>query len=93
MESRLARCLLRLVQAFGVAQCDGIRLALAIHQGELAGLVRASRQRLNLELNRLQAAGIVRIDKELLLTDLDALRALARAGDLVMPASARHPGC
>jgi CRP-like cAMP-binding protein len=77
LQVRLARCLLRLAGSFGVAERGGVRLALAVHQGHLAALVRASRQRLNRELNLLQAAGVVRIDKALLVTDLPALRAMA----------------
>jgi CRP-like cAMP-binding protein len=77
LKVRLARCLLRLVAAFGVAERDGLRLARAINQGRLARLVRASRQRLNLELGTLQAAGVVRVGKDLVVTDLRALRAMA----------------
>jgi CRP-like cAMP-binding protein len=77
LKVRLARCLLRLADAFGVAEREGVRLHLTVHQGQLASLVRASRQRLNRELNLLQAAGMVRIDKALLVTDLPALQALA----------------
>jgi CRP/FNR family cyclic AMP-dependent transcriptional regulator len=79
LKVRLARCLLRLADSFGVPERDGVRLALAVHQGHLAALVRASRPRLNRELNLLQAAGAVRIDKALLVTDLRALRAIASA--------------
>jgi CRP/FNR family cyclic AMP-dependent transcriptional regulator len=80
LKVRLARCLLRLCDAFGVAERGGVRVMLLVHQGELGSLLRASRQRLNLELKKLEAAGAVRIEKkELLVTDLRALQELACA--------------
>jgi CRP-like cAMP-binding protein len=74
---RLARCLLRLCETFGLPEREGVRLTLAVHQGELAVLVHASRQRLNLELKKLETAGALRIGRELLVTDLRALHAAA----------------
>lgn len=79
LKVRLARCLLRLCDVFGVPEREGVRVMLLVHQGELGSLLRASRQRLNLELKKLEAAGVVRIEKELLVTDLRALQELAWA--------------
>lgn len=79
LQVRLALCLLRLAEGFGVAGQEGVRVAITMHQGQLAGLLRASRQRLNLELNALESDGMLRIGPELLVTDVDALRAVARA--------------
>jgi CRP-like cAMP-binding protein len=79
LKVRLARCLLRLCESFGVPEHEGVRIMLLVHQGELAGLVRASRPRLNLELKKLEVAGVVRVQKELLVTDVRALQELACA--------------
>jgi CRP-like cAMP-binding protein len=87
LKVRLARCLLRLCDSFGVAEPGGVRVMLLVHQGELACLVRASRQRLNLELKKLEAAGAVRIQKELLVTDLRALQQMASADRWPEPAA------
>ena len=74
---RVARCVLRLCDDFGVAQADGIRIALAINQDELAQMARASRQRVNLELKSLEAAGVLRIAKEMVVRDRALLEAAA----------------
>lgn len=79
LRQRVARCLMRLCDDFGVAEDDGIRMTLAINQTEMAQLVRASRQRLNGELKSMEAAGLLRIGRELRVTDLAGLQALASA--------------
>jgi CRP-like cAMP-binding protein len=75
---RVARCMLRLCDSFGLAQPDGTRIALALTQDEIAHMLRASRQRVNIELKSLEAAGILRIAKELVVCDRAALEAAAR---------------
>jgi CRP/FNR family cyclic AMP-dependent transcriptional regulator len=89
VRTKLARCLLRLGDAFGEPEHGGVRVMLSINQSELACLVRASRQRLNLELKRLEAGGAVRLEKEIVLADVPALKTAAAAADDWNAAAAR----
>lgn len=77
LRRRIARCVLRLCDNFGVAQAGGIRIALALNQDEIAQMVRASRQRVNLELKLLEAAGALRIARELVVCERALLEAAA----------------
>jgi CRP/FNR family cyclic AMP-dependent transcriptional regulator len=80
LKQRIARCLVRLCEGFGVEDDDGMRIALAINQTEMALMLRASRQRLNLELKALEAEGVLRVEKELVVLDRAALEAVAPGG-------------
>lgn len=77
LRPRLARCLGRLCEGFGVAQPDGTRIRIALHQDEIAHMLYACRQRVNIELKLLEAAGVLRIGKELVVLDRAALQAAA----------------
>jgi len=77
LRQRLARCLLRLGDAFGADEGDGVRLMLGINQTEMGLMLRASRQRLNMELKELEAEGALRVEKELVVLDRRALAAWA----------------
>ena len=78
LRPRLARCVLRLCDSFGIPQPDGTRIALALNQDEIAHMLRASRQRVNIELKSFEAAAALRIGKQLVVCQRAALEAAAR---------------
>ena len=81
LRTRLSRCVLRLADNFGVADDDGIRIALAINQDAIAHMLHASRQRVNIELKSLEAAGLLRVERELVVLDRTALACASAQAD------------
>jgi CRP/FNR family transcriptional regulator, cyclic AMP receptor protein len=78
LAARLAKQLLLLARAYGVAEGAEIRIGLALAQEDLAQLLGASRQRVNQELKQLEREGTVRIEPaRLVVTSRERL--LARA--------------
>ena len=59
---RLAKQILLLARAYGIAQGDEIRVGLQLAQEDLAQLLGASRQRVNQELKSLERDGALRIE-------------------------------
>lgn len=76
LQARLACCLERLCEDFGVTERGRVRIALDVRQGELGRMVGASRQRVNRELGLLESRGIASVEGRYVAADLDALRAL-----------------
>lgn len=78
LEGRMARLLLQLAERNGQREAP-MRLDLQLTQGELANMVRGSRQSVNQVLRRLEAGGYLRAEHgEIVITDREGL--LARAG-------------
>jgi CRP-like cAMP-binding protein len=62
LSARLAKNILMLAKAYGIAQGDEMRIGLQLAQEDLAQLVGASRQRVNQELKELEREGALRIE-------------------------------
>jgi CRP/FNR family transcriptional regulator, cyclic AMP receptor protein len=62
LSARLAKNILMLAKAYGIAQGDEVRIGLQLAQEDLAQLVGASRQRVNQELKELEREGALRIE-------------------------------
>ena len=62
LASRLAKQILVLARAYGVAERNEIRVGLQLAQEDLAQLLGASRQRVNQELKKLEREGAVRVE-------------------------------
>lgn len=78
LAARLAKQLLLLARAYGVAEGAEIRIGLTLAQEDLAQLLGASRQRVNQELKQLEREGALRIEPtRLVVTSRERL--LARA--------------
>lgn len=74
---RLARTLLDLAQRHGVADEDGVTLALGLSQGDLAKLIGVSRESVNAALADLRRRGLVTVDAgRLRLLDMAGLDAV-----------------
>lgn len=80
LQSRLARCLLRLAKNFGRQEGGEVRIALTLRQDEYAEMIRASRQRLNHALKELEAQGILHVRREMVVKNLSALQKIAGGG-------------
>lgn len=77
LPGRLARKLLQLADAHGVATADGVRIDLALTQTDLAEMTGSTRVSINKALRRFREAGWVTIDgRRITLCDADALRGL-----------------
>jgi CRP/FNR family transcriptional regulator, cyclic AMP receptor protein len=74
LPTRSARTLLRLAREYG----DGIRIEVKVSQGEIAGLIGATREKVNRQLCAWCRAGILALDEgHLIILDQSALRAIA----------------
>ena len=62
LAARLAKQILLLARAYGIAQGEEIRVGLQLAQEDLAQLLGASRQRVNQELKSLERDGALRIE-------------------------------
>jgi CRP/FNR family transcriptional regulator, cyclic AMP receptor protein len=91
LSQRMARQLQRLVHQFGKSSPEGMRIDLALSQGDLAAIVGGSRQRVNRTLRQMHVEGIVRLgDARLLVPDQRRLAAMAQ-GDFVLNETALAP--
>jgi CRP-like cAMP-binding protein len=87
LPQRLARQVVRLARHFGRATASGIRIDLAVSQGDLASMVGGSRQRVNRALRQMQQIGVLQIGPQRLqVLDLDGLSDVAN-GHTVLPGS------
>jgi CRP/FNR family cyclic AMP-dependent transcriptional regulator len=90
LPQRLAKQVLRLARQFGRATTTGVRIDLAISQGDLASMVGGSRQRVNRALRQMQQLGIMQLGPQrLLVLDEPGLDAVAR-GHTLLPGSNAH---
>ncbi len=88
LPQRLAKQVLRLARHFGRATASGVRIDLAISQGDLASMVGGSRQRVNRALRQMQQLGIMQLGPQrLLVLDSPGLEAVA-SGYTQLPGSA-----
>jgi CRP/FNR family transcriptional regulator, cyclic AMP receptor protein len=88
LPQRLARQVLRLARRFGRATTNGLRIDLAVSQGDLASMVGGSRQRVNRALRQMQQLGIMQLGPQrLLVLDIEGLDDVA-SGHTVLPGSA-----
>jgi len=88
LPQRLARQVLRLARRFGRATGNGLRIDLAVSQGDLASMVGGSRQRVNRALRQMQQLGIMQLGPQrLLVLDLEGLDDVA-GGRTVLPGAA-----
>jgi CRP-like cAMP-binding protein len=88
LPQRLARQVLRLSRHFGRATTNGLRIDLAVSQGDLASMVGGSRQRVNRALRQMQVLGILQLGPQrLLVLDVEGLDDVAN-GHTVLPGSA-----
>jgi len=88
LPQRLSREVLRLARRFGRATAGGLRIDLAVSQGDLASMVGGSRQRVNRALRQLQQLGIMQLGPQrLLVLDASGLDDVAN-GHTVLPGSA-----
>jgi CRP-like cAMP-binding protein len=90
LPQRLARQVVRLARHFGRSTANGVRIDLAISQGDLASMVGGSRQRVNRALRQMQQLGILQLGPQrLLVLDVDGLSDVAN-GHTVLPGSNAH---
>lgn len=76
---RLARQLVELAERYGERADEGVRISLALTQGELASWIGASRESVSKALRSLRQRGLVETDRRsVLVLDLAALRARSR---------------
>jgi CRP/FNR family transcriptional regulator, cyclic AMP receptor protein len=88
LPQRLAREVLRLARRFGRATASGLRIDLAVSQGDLASMVGGSRQRVNRALRQMQQLGIMQLGPQrLLVLDIAGLDDVAN-GHTLLPGSA-----
>ena len=74
LSARLAKNILMLAKAYGIAQGDEVRIGLQLAQEELAQLLGASRQRVNQELKQMEREEVIRIEPGgLVIRNRDAL--------------------
>jgi len=77
LSARLARLLLTLAEAHGVATPDGVQIRLALSQRDMAAQVAATRERVNKQLRQWREAGVLGDqDGRLVVRQPEALRAL-----------------
>jgi len=75
---RLARCLVRLATAFGVAEKGGTRIDVKLSQQQLGTLVGITRESTNKHLNEWQRDGLITVSAgSITIRDLEGLRELA----------------
>ena len=87
LPQRLARQVLRLSRSFGRPTANGLRIDLAVSQGDLASMVGGSRQRVNRALRQMQQLGIMQLGPQrLLVLDIEGLDDVAN-GHTVLPGS------
>ncbi len=87
LPQRLAKQVLRLARHFGRPTTTGVRIDLAISQGDLASMVGGSRQRVNRALRQMQQLGIMQLGPQrLLVLDGPGLDAVA-SGHTLLPGS------
>ena len=87
LPQRLAKQVLRLARQFGRVTASGVRIDLAISQGDLASMVGGSRQRVNRALRQMQQLGIMQLGPQrLLVLDEPGLAAVA-SGQTLLPGS------
>ena len=90
LPQRLAHQVLRLARRFGRATANGLRIDLAVSQGDLASMVGGSRQRVNRALRQMQQLGIMQLGPQrLLVLDIEGLDDVAN-GHTVLPGSNAH---
>jgi len=90
LPQRLAKQVLRLARQFGRPTTGGVRIDLAISQGDLASMVGGSRQRVNRALRQMQQLGIMQLGPQrLLVLDGQGLDAVA-SGHTLLPGAATH---
>ncbi|MCW5657310.1 MAG: Crp/Fnr family transcriptional regulator [Burkholderiaceae bacterium] len=90
LPQRLAKQVQRLARQFGHPTDSGVRIDLAISQGDLASMVGGSRQRVNRALRQMQQMGIVQLGPQrLLVLDGAGLEAVTRGHTLLPGAHAR----
>ncbi|HLF28805.1 MAG TPA: Crp/Fnr family transcriptional regulator [Anaerolineae bacterium] len=72
---RLARKLLELAQTYGVAEPEGVRIAMALTQTDLASLIGATRESINKALAAFRRQGYILLRRhQVTIVDPDALR-------------------
>ena len=90
LPQRLAKQVLRLARQFGRPTTTGVRIDLAISQGDLASMVGGSRQRVNRALRQMQQLGIMQLGPQrLLVLDGPGLDAVA-SGHTLLAGSNAH---
>jgi CRP-like cAMP-binding protein len=90
LPQRLAKQVLRLARQFGRPTATGVRIDLAVSQGDLASMVGGSRQRVNRALRQMQQLGIMQLGPQrLLVLDGPGLDAVA-SGHTLLPGSNAH---
>ncbi len=90
LPQRLAREVLRLARHFGRATTNGLRIDLAVSQGDLASMVGGSRQRVNRALRQMQQLGILQLGPQrLLVLDREGLDDVANGHTLLAGSAAR----
>lgn len=73
---RVARKLVELAQACGIAETDGVRISVRLTQTELASMIGATRESINKCLREFKASGWIRAERgRITILDADALRA------------------
>ncbi len=78
LQARLARQLLLLARAYGVAEGGEVRIGLQLAQEDIAQLLGASRQRVNQELKGFEREGAIRVEPtRLVVLSRDRLMAIA----------------
>jgi CRP-like cAMP-binding protein len=88
LPQRLAKQVLRLARQFGRPTASGVRIDLAVSQGDLASMVGGSRQRVNRALRQMQQLGVMQLGPQrLLVLDGPGLDSVAR-GHTLLPGSA-----
>ena len=79
---RLARLLLHLLDAYGVADARGVLISTTFTHADLAHMVGATRQWVTISLKRLGEQGVLESHRgRILILNPDALRAMQEAGD------------
>jgi CRP/FNR family cyclic AMP-dependent transcriptional regulator len=87
LPQRLARQIVRLARHFGRAAANGVRIDLAVSQGDLASMVGGSRQRVNRALRQMQQLGVLQLGPQrLLVLDVEGLSDVA-SGQTALPGS------
>jgi CRP-like cAMP-binding protein len=90
LPQRLAREVLRLARRFGRSTANGLRIDLAVSQGDLASMVGGSRQRVNRALRQMQQLGIMQLGPQrLLVLDVEGLDDVATGHTMLAGSAAR----
>lgn len=81
---RLARSLLQLVDRYGHAGPDGIRIDLRLSQRELGSLIGMSRESINKQLGTWRREGLIAVDKKIItIRDIERFRRVADQAPIV----------